>query len=177
MREEEGEPTEAPIEIENGVGTKPTIVQNDDSKEAEVVDQKQIKEDGNDYAEDLGGAHDDEYAPVKDNHGAQEEADKAAGLEENNGGMSDEEINKRYEELKELQRKREEERAKNTEGGQTTEGNNENNKAEQTASKSGEDKEMSADEKYKEVVAMENVEEARNMSDEETEDILSDLGL
>ena len=67
-------------------GTAPTIVQNEPSQEAAPI---QIAAEGeenevnvisaeNDYTEDLGGANQDEYAPVEENQEAQEVADTAA---------------------------------------------------------------------------------------------------
>ena len=76
VRKEEGEPTDKPIEIQDGYGTEhPEFEQNEDSKVAEQVDLEQIKEDGNDYTEDRGGAHDDEYAPVEDKTEEQAQTD------------------------------------------------------------------------------------------------------
>ena len=56
-------------------GTSPTIVQNDASRDAEPV-QEQVSPE-NDYSQDRGGAHSDEYAPVQDNPEAQAAADAA----------------------------------------------------------------------------------------------------
>ena len=56
-------------------GTSPDIVQNDDSREAEPV-QDQVSPENN-YSEDRGGANADEYAPVQDNQAAQDAADAA----------------------------------------------------------------------------------------------------
>lgn len=56
-------------------GTSPDIVQNDDSREAEPV-QDQVSPENN-YSEDRGGANADEYAPVQDDQAAQDAADAA----------------------------------------------------------------------------------------------------
>ncbi|MBQ2623353.1 hypothetical protein IJG12_03480 [Candidatus Saccharibacteria bacterium] len=53
-------------------GTEPQVVQNNDSKPAEKVD---VKKDENNYSENKGGAHSNEYAPVKENNEAQKKAD------------------------------------------------------------------------------------------------------
>ena len=56
-------------------GTTPDIVQNDDSREAEPV-QDQVSPENN-YSEDRGGANADEYSPVQDDQAAQDAADAA----------------------------------------------------------------------------------------------------
>jgi len=56
-------------------GTSPDIVQNDDSREAEPV-QDQVSPENN-YSEDRGGANADEYAPVQDDQATQDAADAA----------------------------------------------------------------------------------------------------
>ena len=56
-------------------GTSPDIVQNDDSREAEPV-QDQVSPENN-YSEDRGGANADEYSPVQDDQAAQDAADAA----------------------------------------------------------------------------------------------------
>ena len=53
-------------------GTEPQVVQNNDSKPAEKVE---VKKEENNYSENKGGAHSNEYAPVKENQEAQKKAD------------------------------------------------------------------------------------------------------
>ena len=56
-------------------GTEPEIVQNEPSQNAEPV-QDQVSSDNN-YSENRGGAHDNEYSPVQANDSAQAAADAA----------------------------------------------------------------------------------------------------
>lgn len=55
--------------------TEATTVQNETSKQAEPV-QEQVSPE-NDYSQDRGGAHSDEYAPVQEDQAAQDAADAA----------------------------------------------------------------------------------------------------
>ena len=57
-------------------GTAPTIVENQAATEATPV-QEQVTAPANDYSQNLGGANQNEYAPVQENQAAQQAADEA----------------------------------------------------------------------------------------------------
>ena len=57
-------------------GTAPTIVENQAAAEATPV-QEQVTAPANDYSQNLGGANQNEYAPVQENQAAQQAADEA----------------------------------------------------------------------------------------------------
>ena len=68
-------------------GTEPEIVQNDSADIATPVQELISPE--NNYSEDLGGAHSDEYAPVQEDNAAQEEADANERTSEDTPHASD----------------------------------------------------------------------------------------
>ena len=82
--------SQTPTEMPSGEayeGTEATIVENEHAQEAEPI-QEQVGEE-NDYSENLGGAHDNEYAPVEEDGQAQQEADAGEIPEEEAPGVED----------------------------------------------------------------------------------------
>ncbi len=69
-------------------GTEPQVTQNNDSKPAEQVE---VKHEENNYSENKGGAHSNEYAPVQENQEAQKKAD-ASETKVQDAPTSDQEV-------------------------------------------------------------------------------------